>query len=177
MQTVYDKEPFPTDTVQFVQRGAESGVWHITWQRWACGALPVVRCFLGQSRSPHAIPAWPARTALQMPHSDELLLLRVPQWRCTYKLKHCLSDILLRHSLILQLRSVVIFDNFVVLVARFFWFFRILAYYYVINLIGVYNDWVYCVGLGARSVVIFCQGASVCGGPRYSTQGIPWKCH
>ena len=37
-----------------------------------------------------------------------------------YELKHCLSDILLRHS-ILQLRSIVIFDNFVVLVARFFW--------------------------------------------------------
>ena len=37
-----------------------------------------------------------------------------------YELKHCLSDILLRHS-ILQLRRIVIFDNFVVLVARFFW--------------------------------------------------------
>ena len=61
--------------------------------------------------------------------------------------KHCLSDILLRHS-ILQLCSVVIFDNFVVLVARFFWFFRILAYYYVINLIGVYNSWVYLCGAG-----------------------------
>ena len=33
-----------------------------------------------------------------------------------YELKHCLSDILLRHST-LQLRSIVIFDNFVVLVA------------------------------------------------------------
>ena len=115
MRMVYGKEPFPTDAVQF-----DTGVRHITWQQWACGALPVVRCFLGQSRSPHAIPAWPARTAFQMPRSDELLLPRVPQWRCTYELKHCLSDILLRHS-ILQLRSVVIFDNFVVLVARFFW--------------------------------------------------------
>ena len=93
-----------------------------------------------------------------MSRSDELLLPRVPQWRCTYELKHCLSDILLRHS-ILQLRSVVIFDNFVVLVARFFWFFRILAYYYVLNLIGVYNSWVYCVGLGARSVVFFLSGS------------------
>ena len=29
-----------------------------------------------------------------------------------YELRHCLSDILLRHS-ILQLRSIVIFDNFI----------------------------------------------------------------
>ena len=123
MRMVYDKEPFPTDAVQF-----ESGVRRITWQQWACGALPVVRCFLGKSRSPHAIPPCPARIVFQMPRSDELLLPRVPQWRCIYKLKHCLSDILLRHS-ILQLGSVVIFDNFVVLVARFFWFFRILAFY------------------------------------------------
>ena len=71
----------------------------------------------------------------------------MPQWRCIYELKHCLNDILLRHSL-LQLGSVVIFDNFVVLVARFFWFFHILAYYYVINLIGVYNIWVYFCGAG-----------------------------
>ena len=94
---------------------------------------------------------------------------------CYSELKHCLSDILLRHS-ILQLRSVVIFDNFVVLVARFFWFFCILAYYYIINLIGVYN-WACFMGLGARSVVISCRGASVCGGPCYSTQGIPWSCY
>ena len=93
-----------------------------------------------------------------MPRSNELLLPRVPSWRCIYERKHCLSDILLRHS-ILQLRSIVIFDNFVVLVARFFWVFRIIAYYYVINLIGVYNSWVYCVGMGARLVVIFCRGA------------------
>ena len=33
--------------------------------------------------------------------------------------KHCLCDILLRHSM-LQLCSVVIFDNFVVLVSRFY---------------------------------------------------------
>ena len=72
--------------------------------------------------------------------------------------KRCLCDILLGHS-ILQLRSVVIFDNFIVLVSRFFWFFRILTYYYVINLIGTYNSWVYCVGLGARSVVIFSWGS------------------
>ena len=50
--------------------------------------------------------------------------------------KHC--DILLRHSM-LQLCSVVIFDNFVVLVSRFYWWFCILTYYYVINLIGTYN--------------------------------------
>ena len=41
--------------------------------------------------------------------------------------KRCLCDILLGHS-ILQLCSVVIFDNFVVLVSRFVWLFRILTY-------------------------------------------------
>ena len=56
-----------------------------------------------------------------MPRSDDLLL---PRWSASvemyiYELKHCLSDIQLRHS-ILQLRSIVIFDNFVVLVASFF---------------------------------------------------------
>ena len=90
-----------------------------------------------------------------MPRSNELLLPRVPQWRCIYELKHCRGDILLRHS-ILQLRSVVIFDNFV---ARFFWFFRIIAYYYVINLIVLIILGFICVVLGARSVVFFCRGA------------------
>ena len=65
---------------------------------------------------------------------------------------------MLRHS-ILQLRSVVIFDNFVVLVSMFFWLFRILACYYVINMIGTYNFWVCYVGLGARSVVSFSRGS------------------
>ena len=50
--------------------------------------------------------------------------------------------------------SVVIFDNFVVLICnksdRYIQFF-----------------WVCCVGLGARLVVNFSGGASVCGGPRY----------
>ena len=59
----------------------------------------------------------------------------------------------------LQLRSVVIFDNFVVLVSWFFWLVRILACYYVIDMIGTYNFWVYCVGLGARSVVSFSRGS------------------
>ena len=74
---------------------------------------------------------------------------------------------MLRHSM-LQLRSVVIFDNFVVLVSRFFWLVRILACYYVIDMIGTYYFWVCCMGMGARSVVnFFPGGASVCGGPRY----------
>ena len=60
--------------------------------------------------------------------------------QCIYELKYCPTDILLGHS-VLQLRSIVIFDNLVVLVARFFWFFVIIAYYYVINLIDVYNFW------------------------------------
>ena len=96
--------------------------------------------------------------------------------RSIYELKHCLSDILLRHS-ILQLRSIVIFDNFVVLVVRFFWFFRIIAYYYVINLIGVYNSWVYLYGAGCPVGSNLLWGSLVCGGPRYSTQGIPCECH
>ena len=75
----------------------------IIWQRWACGALPVVLYFPGQSRSPHAIRAWPARTAFRMPRSNELLLHQVA---------------------VLQLRSIVIFDNLVVLVAGFSGFFR-----------------------------------------------------
>ena len=78
---------------------------------------------------------------------------------------------------ILQLRSIVIFDNFVVLVARFFWFFRIIAYYYVINLIGVYNSWVYLCGAGCPVGSNLLSGSLVCDGPHYSTQGIPWKCH
>ena len=49
-----------------------------------------------------------------MPLSDEVLLPRVLQWRCTYKLKHC-----------------------------------------------PYNFWVYFVGLGARSIVIF-AGEPLC---------------
>ena len=57
---------------------AESGVRRITWRRWACGALPVVRCFMGQSRSHPAIHACPARIVFQMPRSDELLLPLVP---------------------------------------------------------------------------------------------------
>ena len=73
----------------------------------------------------------------------------------------CLCDILLRHS-ILQLRSVVIFDNFVLLVSRFFWLFRILARYDVINMIGTYKFWVCYVGLGARSVVSFLRGEPLC---------------
>ena len=32
--------------------------------------------------------------------------------------------------------------------ARFYWFVLILAYYYVINLIGVYIFWVYLCGAG-----------------------------
>ena len=90
--------------------------------------------------------------------------------------KRCLCDILLGHS-ILQLRSIVIFDNFVVLVSRFFWLFCMLTYYYVINLIGSYHSWVCYVGLGARSVVNFSGGASVCGGPHYIIYGIPWNGH
>ena len=42
--------------------------------------------------------------------------------------KRCLCDILLGHS-ILQLRSVVIFDNFVVLVSRFF---LVISYTYLL---------------------------------------------
>ena len=79
MRTVYDKAPFPTDAVQFVTPGAESVVRHTMWQRWAYGALPVVLYFPCQSRSPHAIRAWPARTASRMPRSNELLLPQVPQ--------------------------------------------------------------------------------------------------
>ena len=59
----------------------------------------------------------------------------------------------------LQLCSVVIFDNFV-LVSRFYWWFCILTYYYVINLIGTYNFFgVCCMGLGARWVVNFSRGS------------------
>ena len=47
MCMVYDKAPFPTDAVQFVTPGAESVVRRIIWQRWACGALPVVLYFPG----------------------------------------------------------------------------------------------------------------------------------
>ena len=61
MRVVYDKEPFPTDAVPFVTPGRR--VRRITWQRWACGALPVIRCFLGQSQSHHAIHACTARIA------------------------------------------------------------------------------------------------------------------
>ena len=62
--------------------------------------------------------------------------------------------------------SVVIFDNFVVLVSRFYWYFCIL----VCNKYDRYIQflWVCCVGLGARLVVNFSgEGASVCGGPLY----------
>ena len=85
MRMVYDKPPFPTDAVEFVTPGrTESVVRCIIWQRWACGALPVLLCFPGQSRSPHAIRAWPARTAFRMPRSDDLLLPQVPRWKCIY---------------------------------------------------------------------------------------------
>ena len=81
--------------------------------------------------------------------------------------KHCLYDIRLRHSM-LQLCSVVIFDNFVVLVSRFYWWFFILTYYYVINLIGTY---ILCgfviLGWVPGRWLISHEGASVCGGPRY----------
>ena len=95
-----------------------------------------------------------------------------------YQLKHCLSDIQLRHS-ILQLRGIVIFDNFVVLVASFFsgFFFFKIAYYYVINLISVHNSWVYLFGAGCPVGSQVLSGSLLCGGPCYSTQGIPWKCH
>ena len=59
----------------------------------------------------------------------------------------------------------------------FFWFFRTIAYYYVINLIGVYNSWVYLCGAGCPVGSNLLSGSLVCGGPCYSTQGIPWKCH
>ena len=57
MRTVYAREPFPTDAVQFVTPGAEFAVRHTTWPQWACGALPVLRYFLDPSRSPPATPA------------------------------------------------------------------------------------------------------------------------
>ena len=72
MRTVYAREPFPTDTVQFGHRDAEFAVRHTTWPQWACGALPVLRYFLDPSRFPPATPAWPARNGFQMPRSDEL---------------------------------------------------------------------------------------------------------
>ena len=81
--------------------------------------------------------------------------------------KHCLCDIRLRHSM-LQLCSVVIFDNFVVLVSRFYWWFCILTYYYVINLIGTYILCGFVVwGWVPGRWLISHEGASVCGGPRY----------
>ena len=79
MRMVYGKAPFPTDAVQFVTPGrrvrraahymAAMGLWRPT-------SGPV---FPGQSRSPHAIRAWPVRTASRMPRSNELLLPQVPQ--------------------------------------------------------------------------------------------------
>ena len=89
-----------------------------------------------------------------------------------YELKHCLSDILLRHS-ILQLRMIVIFDNFVVFSGSF----AQIAYYYVINLIRIYNSWVYLCGTGCLVGSNVLPGSLLCGGPCYSTQDIPWKCH
>ena len=65
---------------------------------------------------------------------------------------------MLRHSM-LQLRSVVIFDIFVFWCPGCFWLVRILACYYVIDIIGTYNFWVCCVGLGAWSVVNFSRGS------------------
>ena len=76
MCTVYARKPFPTDAVHFVTPGAESAVRHTTWPQWACGALPVLRYFLGPSRSPPATPAWPARTAFRMPRNDEVTTSR-----------------------------------------------------------------------------------------------------
>ena len=61
----------------------------------------------------------------------------------------------------LQLCSVVIFDNFVVLVSRLLVVFHT-DFYYVINVIGIYIYWVCCMGLGARLVVTFSWGEPLC---------------
>ena len=71
MRAVYDREPFPTDAVNFVTPGAEFDVRHTTWPPWACGALPVLRCFQDPSRSPPATLAWPARTVSRTLRSNE----------------------------------------------------------------------------------------------------------
>ena len=76
MHTVYDREPFPTDAVHFVTPGCR--VRRAAHLHGRNGPVAPYRCFLGQSRSPPAIPAWPARTAFRIPRSDELLLPREP---------------------------------------------------------------------------------------------------
>ena len=67
----------------------------------------------------------------------------------------------------LQLCSVVIFDNFVVLASRLLVIF-ILNFYYVINLISTYILCGFVVwGWVPGRWLIFHEGTSVCGGPRY----------
>ena len=75
---------------------------------------------------------------------------------------------------------VVIFDNFVVLVSRFYWCFFFNIALIICNKSDRYKHfcWVCCVGPGARLVVKFSrEGASVCGGPllRYLGYTLEWS--
>ena len=91
--------------------------------------------------------------ALRLHHDASLIMTNVQVMsqfvtslnRTAYEVMRMVYDIL-------HLRSIVIFDNFIVLVARFF---LVLSYKFNITLLG----------------------SLLCGGPSYSTQGIPWKCH
>ena len=121
MRAVYAREPFPTDAVNFVTPGrrvrraahymAAMGLWRPT-------SAPV---FPGPSRSPPATPAWPARTVSRTLRSNERTTSR-PVGKVyirTLNIVHVIfghGPRIVRHSM-LQLCSVVIFDNLVVLVS------------------------------------------------------------
>ena len=66
----------------------------------------------------------------------------------------------------LQLCSVGIFDNFIVLVSRLLVVFHT-EFYYVINVIGIYIYRVIVWGWVPSWWLLFQGGASVYGGPRY----------
>ena len=65
MRVVYDKEPFPTDAIQYVtpvRVESESGVQHIIWQLWACGAPQADRSSQVRFRYHHATRACHVKT-------------------------------------------------------------------------------------------------------------------
>ena len=72
MRTVYAREPFPTDAVQFVTPGHR--IRRAAHYMAAMGLWPGP--VLDPSRSPPATPAWPARTVSRTLRSDEITTSR-----------------------------------------------------------------------------------------------------
>ena len=149
MRVVYEKEPFPTDAIQYVAQYAESGVRHTIWQLWACGAPQADRSSQVQFQYRHATRAYHVKTAYRMFRCERLCMTFVFLHVADVYILRTLTESysVVRHS-IYSLVSVVIFDGFSSFYDRFFWLFRILEFYlchkcchcdYLVGFIHIYG--------------------------------------